>query len=291
MAIPKVSTVSADGIEVFYRHAGSPSSPTILLLHGFPSSSHMFRHLIALLSDKYHVVAPDLPGYGFTVVPSERKYTYNFANYATTIGAFLDALDIKTFAVYIFDYGAPTGLRLALQRPDAVKAIIAQNGNAYLEGFGKEFWAPIEKLWASGADEDRKALHGLVELDATKWQYTHNNPRADEVAPETWTLDQALMERPGNKQVQLDMLYDYRTNLELYPAFQEYFRTSKVPVLAAWGKHDDIFVAPGAEAYKKDVEKFELHWLDTGHFALEGNEETMAGWIEGFLARFAVFAK
>jgi pimeloyl-ACP methyl ester carboxylesterase len=184
MAVTKTSTVSADGLKIFYRHAGSPSAPTILLLHGFPSSSHMFRNLIPLLATKYHVVAPDLPGYGFTVVPAERNYAYTFANFATTIGAFLDALGIERFAVYIFDYGAPTGLRLALRRPEAVAAIISQNGNAYDEGFGKEFWAPIEKLWASGAREDRDALRPALELGVTKWQYTHGNPKDEEVQPE-----------------------------------------------------------------------------------------------------------
>lgn len=292
MAVTKISTVSADGLDIFYRHAGSPSLPTVLLLHGFPSSSHMFRNLIPLLSAKYHVVAPDLPGFGFTTVPAERNYTYTFANFATTVGAFLDALRITRFAVYIFDYGAPTGLRLALQRPEAVAAIISQNGNAYLDGLGRDFWAPVQKLWASGnARADRDALRPALELGLTKWQYTNGNPKAAEVQPEAWTLDQALMDREGNKDVQLDVFYDYRTNVELYPAFQEYFRESGVPVLAAWGKNDDIFVSPGAEAFGRDVEKFELRWLDSGHFALETNEEQMATWIDGFLEKFEVFKK
>ncbi|KAH8908497.1 alpha/beta-hydrolase [Coniochaeta sp. PMI_546] len=291
MAIPKTTTVSADGIQVFYRHAGSPSSPTILLLHGFPSSSHQFRNLIPLLAAKYHVVAPDLPGYGFTVVPAERGYKYTFANLATTIGAFVDALAIKKFAVYIFDYGAPTGLRLALQRPEAVAGIISQNGNAYVEGFGQPFWAPIQKYWASGSQEDRDALRQLFELPATKWQYTNGAKNPDAIAPEAWTLDQALMDREGNKEIQLDLFYSYGTNVELYPAIQQYFRTSGVPVLAAWGKNDEIFVAPGAEAFKRDVKKLELKYLDAGHFAIETNEEILAGWIEDFLVKFDVFGK
>lgn len=289
MAITKVSTVSADGLQVFYRSAGSPANPTILLLHGYPTSSHMFRNLIPLLAAKYHVVAPDLPGYGFTVVPAEREYTYTFANFATTVAAFLDVLDIKKFAVYIFDYGAPTGLRLALQRPDAVAAIISQNGNAYVEGFGKDFWAPLEKYWISGAQGDRDALREALELEPTRWQYTNGAKNPEALQPEAWTLDQALMEREGNREVQLDMFYDYRKNVELYPAFQEYFRTSGVPVLTAWGKNDDIFVAPGAEAFKRDVKKLETKWLDAGHFALETNEETLATWIDDFLVKFNVF--
>jgi pimeloyl-ACP methyl ester carboxylesterase len=289
MAITNTSRVKADGVEIFYRHAGSPTAPTILLLHGYPTSSHMFRNLIPLLSAKYHVVAPDLPGYGFTVVPAERAYTYTFAAFAATTAAFLDALAIKKFALYIFDYGAPTGLRLALQRPDAVAAIVTQNGNAYVEGFGETFWAPIRKYWASGSGEDRDALRPALELEATKWQYTNGAPDPGALQPETWTLDQALMEREGNKEVQLDVFYDYRTNVELYPAFQEYFRKSGVPVLAAWGKNDDIFVPAGAEAYGRDAKRFELKWLDAGHFALETNEEVMARWIGEFLEKFDVF--
>jgi len=290
MAITKTTTVKADGLEVFYREAGSPTAPTLLLLHGFPSSSHQFRNLIPLLATKYHVVAPDLPAYGFTVVPEERKYKYTFANFATTIGAFLDALDIKEFAMYIFDYGAPTGLRLALERPNAVKAVISQNGNAYVEGFGKDFWAPIEKYQASGSKEDRDALRGpLLEMPATNWQYTYAAKTPELLQPEAWHLDQALMDRPGNKDIQLDIFYDYATNVKLYPAFQEWFRTSGVPVLAAWGEKDLIFVAPGAEAFRKDVKKLEVKYLDAGHFAIENNEELLAGWIHEFLEKFNVF--
>ncbi|KAB5547420.1 Alpha/Beta hydrolase protein [Coniochaeta sp. 2T2.1] len=292
MSITKVSTVSADGVDVFYRHAGPASAPTILLLHGFPSSSHQFRNLIPLLATKYHVVAPDIPGYGFTVVPEERQYKYTFANFATTIGALVDALAIKKFAVYIFDYGAPTGLRLALQRPEAVAAIISQNGNAYVEGFGKDFWAPIEKYQASGKKEDRDALRpALLSFEATKWQYTFGAKDPDSLQPEAWTLDQALMDRPGNQDIQLDIFYDYATNVKLYPDFQEFFRKYDVPVLTAWGKKDVIFVPPGAEAFKKDVKKLETKWLDAGHFAIENNEELLAGWIGDFLVKFDVFKK
>ncbi|KAH9890720.1 alpha/beta-hydrolase [Xylariomycetidae sp. FL2044] len=285
-----VSTIKADGVDIFYRQAGSPSktSPTLLLLHGYPSSSFMFRNLIPLLAPSYHVVAPDLPGFGFTSVPPSRNYQYTFADFAKTVAAFLDALHIERFAIYIFDYGAPTGLRLALDRPEAVTAIVSQNGNAYVEGFGKEFWAPVMKYWKSGSEEDRAALRGALTYDATRSQYVDGSPHPEDIEPETWHLDQALLERSGRDEVMLDLFYDYRTNVDLYPRFQEYFRESGVPVLTVWGKNDEIFVPAGAEAYSRDVKKenLEVHWLDAGHFALETNEETVARFIKGFLSRY-----
>jgi pimeloyl-ACP methyl ester carboxylesterase len=290
MAITKVSTINVDGADLFYRSAGSPSSPTILLLHGFPSSSHQYRNLIPLLSKKYHVLAPDFPGYGFTTVPTTRDYRYTFANLATTTLAFLDALHIPRFAVYIFDYGAPVALRMALQRPDAITAIITQNGNAYVDGLGA-FWDPFKAYWASGNPQDRAALRDtLLTFDATKWQYHNGSPDPDAVPPETYHLDQALMERPGNKEVQLDLFKDYATNVPLYPQFQAYFRSSKVPVLAAWGKNDEIFVKAGAEAFRKDVdgERLEVHLLDAPHFALEGREDQFAELILGFLEKHGI---
>ena len=285
----QVATVKADGINVFYRHAGPPDAPTVLLLHGYPSSSHMFRNLIPRLAPKYRVIAPDLPGFGFTSVPDSLNYEYTFANLSKTLTAFVDALGLKRFAMYIFDYGAPTGLRFALERPEAVAAIITQNGNAYTEGFGAEFWAPLQKYWASGSSEDREAIRGATTLDVTKWQYTNGSPNPDAIQPEAYYLDQALMDRPGNKDIQLDLFYDYRTNVPLYPRFQEYFRNSNVPVLAIWGKNDTIFIAPGAEAYRRDVKKLELHWLDAGHFALETNEDEVAKQIQRFLEKHNVF--
>ncbi|XXG96223.1 hypothetical protein Hte_002504 [Hypoxylon texense] len=286
MALTSIGRVKADGIDVFYRHAGSKDAPVILLLHGFPSSSFMFRNLMPLLAGLgYRAIAPDLPGYGFTQVPIERKYQYTFANFAKTTEVFLDALEVKRFAVYIFDYGAPTGLRLALNRPNDVLAIITQNGNAYDEGFGEEFWAPIKKYWESGSVEDRDVLRSLLTLDVTKGQYVNGSPHPYLIQPETYYLDQALMDRPGNKEIQLDMFYDYRTNVELYSKFHEYFRSSGVPILAVWGKNDTIFVPPGAEAFKRDVKHFELHFLDSGHFALETNEGEMAELINSFLKR------
>jgi pimeloyl-ACP methyl ester carboxylesterase len=290
MATAQIATVKADGVEVFYRTAGPADAPTVVLLHGFPSSSHMFRHLIPLLATRYRVVAPDLPGFGFTKVPAERNYKYTFASLSQTFTAFVDALSLTRFAVYIFDYGAPTGFRFALERPDAIAAIVSQNGNAYNEGLGQSFWAQVEKLWASGAQEDRDALRPLLELPATQWQYHNGSPHPEAIQPEAFYLDQALMDRPSNNEIQLDLFQDYGSNVKLYPQFQEYLRTSGVPVLAAWGKADEIFVAPGAEAFKKDVRKLETHWLDAGHFALETNEQQMANWIFEFFDKYEVFS-
>ncbi|KAL2262236.1 hypothetical protein VTK26DRAFT_2028 [Humicola hyalothermophila] len=284
-----VATIKADGIEIFYRTAGPADAPVVVLLHGFPTSSHMFRNLIPRLATRYRVIAPDLPGFGFTRVPASRGYNYTFASLAQTFAAFVDALSLTRFAIYVFDYGAPTGFRFALERPSAVAAIVSQNGNAYDEGLGQPFWSPIQKLWASGAQADRDALRSLLELPATQWQYHNGMPRPEAVQPETFTLDQALMDRPGNKEIQLDLFHSYGTNVELYPRFQEYFRSSGVPVLAAWGKADEIFVAPGAEAFKRDVERLELRWLDAGHFALETNEQQMAEWMFEFFDKYNVF--
>jgi pimeloyl-ACP methyl ester carboxylesterase len=288
----KVSTIEADGIEVFYRTAGPADGPVVLLLHGFPSSSHMFRNLIPHLAAKgYHVIAPDFPGFGFTSVPEARKYVYSFASLAKTTEAFVDALHLTRFAIYIFDYGAPTGLRLALDRPESVAAIVTQNGNAYVEGFGHPFWDPIQKAWASGSQTDIDALASALTPDITAWQYTNGSPHPGAIPPESWTLDQALLERPGNTDAQLALFYDYRTNVDLYPAFHEYFRKSNVPVLAAWGKNDAIFVKEGVPPFEKDVKKLEVQWLDAGHFALETNEATMAGWMDRFFKKFGVFEK
>ncbi|MDI1487658.1 MAG: hypothetical protein OHK93_006929 [Ramalina farinacea] len=287
-----VSTLRADGVEIFYRSAGPPSAPAILLLHGFPSSSHQFRNLIPLLARTHRVIAPDLPGYGFTTVPVDRKYEYTFANLTTTIEAFVAALALKRFAVYIFDYGAPVGLRLALKHPAMITAVVSQNGNAYEEGFGKEFWAPVRGYWEADSatiEEVRKAIREKVlVLETTKWQYEAGNPRAEKVQPEAYYLDQALMEREGNKEVQLDLLRDYRTNVPLYPEFQRWFRESGVPVLAVWGKNDVIFVKEGADAFERDVKVFEKQFVDSGHFALETNEEYFAEVIEGFLKKHVV---
>ncbi|KAH8595540.1 Alpha/Beta hydrolase protein [Bisporella sp. PMI_857] len=288
MSVTKLSNITVDGVDVFYRAAGNPSLPTLLLLHGFPSSSHQYRNLIPILSKSYHVVAPDFPGFGFTTVPEDRHYQYTFANLAQTTAAFIDALRISKFTVYIFDYGAPVALRLALDRPDAITGIITQNGNAYAEGLGG-FWDQIKVYWASNSTEDRENLRKtLLTLAATKWQYENGNPAFENVPPETYHLDYALMERPGNKDIQLDLFKNYETNLPLYPKFQEYFRTSNVPILAVWGSADQIFIPAGATAFKKDSKTAEVHLLDAPHFALEGREQVFADLILEFLKRHGI---
>jgi pimeloyl-ACP methyl ester carboxylesterase len=285
----EIATINADGVEVFYRSAGSESAPAVLLLHGFPSSSHMFRNLIPLLSTRYRVIAPDLPGFGFTTVPEERKYEYTFANLATTIEAFLDKLSIKKFAVYIFDYGAPTAFRIALNRPHAITALVTQNGNAYKEGLGAEFWAPLQQYWATGDNEVREKIRAAaLNFETTKWQYTFASPHPQSVPPETYHLDTALMLRPGNQDIQLDILYDYRTNVTLYPKFHEWLRSSGVPVLAVWGKNDPIFIPAGAEGYRKDVKDLDIHYLDAPHFALETNEVEMSQLMIAFFQKHGI---
>jgi pimeloyl-ACP methyl ester carboxylesterase len=282
MASTTSNYIPADGVSIFYREAGPKNAPTILLLHGFPSSSHQYRNLIPLLSEKYHVIAPDLPGFGFTEVPENRQYTYTFESLTTSIEAFVDVLNLKKFSIYIFDYGAPIGLRLALRRPEAIQAIVTQNGNAYEEGLGP-FWAPLQSWWKSGSDEEREGVRaGFLMFDATKWQYTVGTEVT--VAPEAYHLDFTLLERPGNQDVQLSLFYDYQNNVKLYPQFHEYFKKSQVPILAAWGKNDPIFIPEGAEAFKRDTEA-EVHLLDTGHFAIETNTSDIAELILKFLAK------
>ena len=282
-----IRTVRADGVDVFYREAGDANAPTVLLLHGFPTSSLMFRELIPRLAQKYHVVAPDLPGFGFTEVPEERRYVYSFDNIAKTIGAFTETIGLKSYAIYIFDYGAPTGLRLAVAHPERVTAIVSQNGNAYLDGLG-DAWDPIKAYWKEPTKEHRDGLRQFLELDATKWQYTLGAPESRPVDPATYTLDVALMKRPGNADIQLDLFLDYASNLKLYPVFQEYFRTSQPPTLVIWGRHDPFFIPPGAEAYKRDNPNAVVTMLDTGHFALETHVEEIAAAIDELLVRAKV---
>lgn len=278
MAGMQIKYAQAGDAKVFYREAGPADGKVVLLLHGFPSSSFQYRNLIPILATKYRVIAPDLPGFGFTEVPSDFKYTFD--TLADTIEIFLDTLAIKKFAVYIFDYGAPTGLRLALRRPDAVTAIITQNGNAYVEGLGA-FWDPIKKYWETGAQEDRKAL--TPNFDFIKFNYTAGAPDENALAPEAYWLDWALVSRPGNADVQLDLFYDYRKNVEMYPKFHEYFKKSQVPLLAVWGKNDPIFTPPGAEAFKRDLPKATVTFVDAGHFALEHRLQEIATPILEFL--------
>ncbi len=281
--VTSVHKVEADGVEVFYRVAGNEAAPVLLLLHGFPTSSFMFRDLIPRLADNYRVIAPDLPGFGFTKVPETRNYTYSFEALAGTVQAFTDALGLNRYAIYIFDYGAPTGLRLAMRNPERVTAIISQNGNAYEEGLG-DAWGPIRTYWSAPTAENRDVLRqNILTLEATRWQYTHGVANPDSVAPESYTLDTALMERPGNKEIQLDLFLDYASNMKLYPKFQEYFRKSKPPLLAIWGKNDPFFIPAGAEAYRKDLPNARVQFLDTGHFATETHSLEIAAAIKEFL--------
>jgi len=281
--VTSVHKVEADGVEVFYRAAGDPSAPVVLLLHGFPASSSMFRELIPRLADQFRVIAPDLPGFGFTEVPEKRKYVYSFDALASTIEAFTDALGLKRYAIYVFDYGAPTGFRLAMRRPERVTAIVSQNGNAYEEGLG-DAWAPIRKYWSEPSAANRDVIRqNILNFEGTRWQYTHGVSNPESVAPESYTLDAALLERPGNKEIQLDLFLDYASNVKLYPKFQEYFRESKPPLLAIWGKNDPFFVPAGAEAFRKDIPDAEVRFLDTGHFAIETHPVEISAAMKEFL--------
>src|SRR5579863_4216013 len=281
--VTSVHKVEADGVEVFYRAAGNPSAPVLLLLHGFPASSFMFRELIPRLADQYRVIAPDLPGFGFTEVPEKREYRYSFEALARTVEAFTDALGLNRYAIFVFDYGAPTGFRLAMRHPERITAIISQNGNAYEEGLG-DAWGPIRKYWSAPTAENREVLRqNVLTLEATRWQYTHGVANPDGIAPESYTLDAALMERPGNKEIQLDLFLDYASNVKLYPKFQEYFRNSKPPLLAIWGKNDPFFIPAGAEAFRKDLPGAKVQFLDTGHFAIETHVVEIASAMKEFL--------
>jgi pimeloyl-ACP methyl ester carboxylesterase len=277
-------TAKAGPATIFYREAGDPRHPTLLLLHGFPTSSHMFRNLIPLLADRYHVVAPDLPGFGFTEAPDRKAFAHSFDNLARVIEAFTDAIGLKRFAIYVFDYGAPVGFRLALSRPDRITAIVSQNGNAYEEGLSGG-WSPIQRYWQDPTDANREALRSFLTLDATKWQYTHGVSDEMLVAPESYTLDSALLSRRGNDEIQLDLFLDYASNVALYPKFQAYFAERRPPLLAVWGKNDPFFLPPGAEAFKRDNPNAEVHFLDTGHFALETHADEIAQAIREFLGR------
>jgi pimeloyl-ACP methyl ester carboxylesterase len=276
-AIPVTSIhkIEADGVNVFYREAGDPGAPVVLLLHGFPTSSFMFRELIPRLADQFRVIAPDLPGFGFTEVPEKRKYKYSFDALARTIESFTDTLGLRSYAVYVFDYGAPTGFRLAMAHPERVTAIVSQNGNAYEEGLG-DAWAPIERYWGEPSSENREILRHALDPAGLRSQYTDGVPNPDQIAPEGYTLDAAMIARPGNMDIQLDLFLDYANNVKLYPAFQEYFRQSKPPLLAIWGKHDPFFIPPGAEGFRRDNPNATVQFLDTGHFALETHVEEIA---------------
>jgi len=273
-----------DGQQIFYREAGSKDAPAVLLLHGFPTSSHMFRNLIPALADRFHVVAPDLPGFGFSDAPGRDTFSYTFENVAQKIDAFTRVLGLNRYAIYVFDYGAPVGFRLAVANPQKITAIISQNGNAYEEGLS-EGWNPIQKYWKEPTAENRDALRNFLLPEMTRFQYVHGVKDEALVAPESYTLDAALLARPGNDEIQLDLFLDYASNVRLYPKFQEYFRTKKPAFLAVWGKNDPFFLPPGAEAFKRDIPEAEVHFYDTGHFALETHAAEISAVILDFLNR------
>jgi len=275
-------TAHVNELDVFYREAGPQDAPVILLLHGFPTSSNMFRNLIPRLASSYHVVAPDYPGFGQSSMPDHGSFAYTFENLANVVDQLIEQLGINKFSLYVMDYGAPVGYRLALRRPNQVQALIIQNGNAYDEGL-REFWDPIKKYWADPTPENRTALHVLVEPKSTRWQYENGVGDPTLLDPTTWTLDQFGLDRPGNREIQMDLFYDYRTNVPLYPEFQSFFRKYQPPALIVWGKNDLIFPPEGAFPYGRDLPNVETHLLDTGHFALETHGEEIANRIEAFL--------
>jgi pimeloyl-ACP methyl ester carboxylesterase len=281
--LTSIHRIEADGVKVFYREAGPADAPVVLLLHGFPTSSFQYRELIPRLADKYHVIAPDLPGFGFTEVPQHREYRYTFDALAETMLAFTDALRLNSYTLYVFDYGAPTGFRLAMARPERVTAIVSQNGNAYEEGLG-DAWAPIQLYWRDPTPGNRDMLRQALSPEGLRSQYTDGVHDPDVIAPEGYTLDAAMIARPGNMDIQLDLFLDYANNVKLYPAFQKYFRESKPPLLAIWGKNDPFFIPPGAEAYPRDNPNATVQFLDTGHFALETHVEEIAFAMREFLA-------
>nr|WP_211352940.1 alpha/beta hydrolase [Kutzneria buriramensis] len=277
--------VTVDGVSVFYREAGDPSKPTLLLLHGFPTSSVMFRDLIPLLADDFHLVAPDLPGFGRSDMPSVGEFTYTFDRLAEVVDAFVARLELGTFGIYVQDYGSPVGFRLALKRPDQVRAIVTQNGNAYEEGLVPEFWAPVRAFWADWNPETEAGAAAALEPEAIRWQYLHGEVDPELVSPDAIALDNALLARPGAREVQLRLFHDYRTNPPMYPEWQAFLRERQPGVLAVWGGNDQIFGADGARAFAKDVPDVEIHILDAGHFALETQAEVVAELIRQFLPK------
>jgi pimeloyl-ACP methyl ester carboxylesterase len=300
-------TVTIEDVDIFYREAGNPEQPTLLLLHGFPTSSHMFRDLIAELADEYHLVAPDYPGYGFSSMPAVDEFDYSFDNIARLMGQFVDVVGLDRYSLYLMDYGAPVGFRIATNQPDRVETLIVQNGNAYIEGIDNDFWEPIREYWKDrdavnkGLDNpwwskvkaayrqpemsNDAALRFLLTLGATKWQYTNGVPNAEAVSPDTWGHVQPLLDRDGNQEIQLQMFYSYGSNPPLYAKWQEFLRDYQPPTLIVWGEHDEIFPSAGAEPYKRDLENLEYHLLDTGHFALETHGQEIADLMREFLSR------
>lgn len=277
-------TISVDGVDVFYREAGPKDAPVVLLLHGFPTSSHMFRDLIPQLATSYRVIAPDYPGFGHSAMPPMTEFEYTFDNYADLVESFLEQLDVDRYSIYVMDYGAPVGFRLMQRSPERIQSIIVQNGNAYDEGL-RDFWDPIRAYWNDPSPSNRAALTHLVSIDATKWQYTHGVRDVARINPDSWTHDQRFLDRPGNDDIQLALFYDYRTNPPLYPAWQQTFRERQFPTLIVWGKNDDIFPAEGAFPYLRDLPNAEFHLVDTGHFVLEEDARLTGDLMLDFLDR------
>ena len=278
-------TATIEGVEIFYREAGPRDAPVLLLLHGFPTSSQMYRDLIPRLADRYRVIAPDYPGFGQSAAPSPDQFDYSFDHYAILMDKLTRKLGLERYALYLMDYGAPVGFRLAAQHPERITALVVQNGNAYLEGIG-EFWDPIKAYWKDDTPDNREHIRkAALTLEGTRWQYLHGVPDPTLVSPDAYMLDQAYLDRPGNNDIQLAMIYDYRTNLPMYPEWQAYFREHQPPTLVIWGKNDQIFLAAGAEPFQRDNPEAELHFLDTGHFALETHGPQIAALIRDFLAR------
>lgn len=278
-------TEKVDGLDIFYREAGLKDEQTILLLHGFPTSSHMFRNLIPLLSDHFHLIAPDYPGFGNSSMPGVDEWDYTFDNIAQVIDHFTEQLGLNRFSLYVMDYGAPVGFRIAARHPERIESLIIQNGNAYEEGL-REFWDPIKAYWKDRTKENAAALRdSLLTIDATKWQYTNGVRNVGTIAPDNWFHDQYLLDRPGNKDIQLQLFYDYGSNPSLYPQWQAYFRAYQPPALIVWGKKDYIFPEEGAHPYKRDLKNTDFHILDTGHFALEEDGDTIADLITCFMAK------
>jgi len=276
-------TISVDGQTIFYREAGNKEkTPTILLLHGFPTSSHMFRNLIPALADKFHLIAPDYPGFGNSSMPTADEFQYTFDHLAEIVDKFIERIGLEKYSIYVMDYGAPIGFRLVVKHPERMEALIVQNGNAYDEGL-REFWDPLKAYWSEPNEKNKDALKKFLTVEATRWQYTHGVKNVNAISPDNWLLDQLLLDRPGNKEIQLQLFYDYRSNPPLYPQWQDYFRKYQPPTLVVWGRNDFIFPQEGAIPYQRDLKNIEVHLLDTGHFALEEEGELIAELISRFL--------
>jgi pimeloyl-ACP methyl ester carboxylesterase len=279
----KNQTISIDGQTIFYREAGDKeNAPTIILLHGFPTSSHMFRNIIPALADKFHLVAPDYPGFGYSSMPPVDKFEYTFDHLAEIVDKFITQIGLERYSLYVMDYGAPVGYRLAVKHPDKIEALIVQNGNAYDEGLG-EFWEPLRSYWKEPNEKNKNALKKFLTLEATRWQYTHGVKNENAISPDNWIHDQLLLDRPGNNEIQLQLFYDYKSNPPLYPQWQEYFRKYQPPTLVVWGRNDIIFTKEGAIPYQRDLKNVQIHLLNTGHFALEEEGDLIAELISRFL--------